>query len=123
VKALSPHVRNLDDEQIRAIADKGGTIGINFSNAFLRPDMQREATDTDLEVIVAHFDYIVNLVGDEHVSFGTDFDGTSIPECVKDAAGLPVVLRALQSRGYSEDRLERICNGNWLRVMREAWGG
>jgi membrane dipeptidase len=123
VKALSPHVRNLDDEQIRAIADKGGTIGINFSNAFLRPDMQREATDTDIEVIVAHFDYIVNLVGDEHVSFGTDFDGTSIPECVKDAAGLPVVLRALQSRGYSEDRLERICNGNWLRVMREAWGG
>jgi membrane dipeptidase len=85
--------------------------------------MQREATDTDLDVIVAHFDYIVNLVGDEHVSFGTDFDGTSIPECVKDAAGLPVVLRALQSRGYSEDRLERICNGNWLRVMREAWGG
>jgi membrane dipeptidase len=122
VKALSPHVRNLDDEQIRAIAEKGGTIGINFSNMFLRPDMQREATDTELEVIVAHFDYVVNLAGDEHVSFGTDFDGTQVPACVRDATGLPLVLRALKARGYSDDRIERICNGNWLRVMREVWG-
>ena len=122
VKALSPHARNLDDEQIRAIAEQGGTIGINFSNMFLRPDMQREATDTGLEVIVAHFDYVVNLAGDEHVSFGTDFDGTSIPAVVKDATGLPLVLRALKARGYSDGRLERICNGNFLRVAREVWG-
>jgi len=122
VKALSPHARNLDDEQIRAIAEQGGTIGINFSNMFLRPDMQREATDTDIEVIVAHFDYVVNLAGDQHVSFGTDFDGTSIPAVVKDATGLPLVLRALKARGYSDGRLERICNGNFLRVAREVWG-
>ncbi len=115
VKALSPHVRNLDDEQIRALADQGGTIGINFANAFLRPDMKPDA-DTDLEALVAHFDYIVNLAGDEHVSFGSDFDGTVIPACVKDATGLPVVLRAFKQRGWSDDRLERICNGNFLRV-------
>ncbi len=121
VKALCPHVRNLDDEQIRAIADQGGTIGINFSNAFLRPDMKPDP-DTDLEVIVAHFDYVVNLAGDENVSFGTDFDGTLIPACVKDAAGLPLVLRALKARGYSDDRIERICNGNFLRVAKQVWG-
>lgn len=121
VKALCPHVRNLDDEQIRAIADQGGTIGINLSNAFLRPDMKPDP-DTDLEVIVAHFDYVVNLAGDENVSFGTDFDGTLIPACVKDATGLPLVLRALKSRGYSDDRLERICNGNFLRVAKQVWG-
>jgi membrane dipeptidase len=120
VQEISPHVRNLSDDQIRALAQQGGTIGINFANAFLRSDMGPE-DDTSLDLIVSHFDHIVNLVGDEHVSFGTDFDGTGIPSVVGDAAGLPVVLRALQSRGYSDAALERICNGNFLRVASEVW--
>jgi membrane dipeptidase len=120
VKAISPHVRNLDDAQIRAVAEKGGTIGINFANIFLRPDMEH-GEDTPLELILQHFAYIVNLVGDAHVSFGTDFDGTDIPAVVKDATGLPVVLRGLKQRGYSDDALERICNGNFLRVAEAVW--
>ncbi len=120
VKAISPHVRNLDDDQIRALADKGGTIGINFSNIFLRPDMQR-GDDTPLDLIVRHFDHVANLVGDEHVSFGTDFDGTDVPAIVKDATGLPVVLRALKQNGYSDSSLERICNENFLRAAAAAW--
>ena len=120
VKAISPHVRNLDDDQIRALAKQGGTIGVNFANVFLRPDMKGD-DDTPLDVILSHFDHIVNLVGDEHVSFGTDFDGTTVPAVVKDAAGLPVVLRALKAKGYSDDRLERVCNGNFLRVAKAVW--
>jgi membrane dipeptidase len=123
VHAISPHVRNLDDEQIRALAAQGGTMGINFSNGFLRPDMNADgANDTPLEVLLDHFDHVVNLVGDEHVSFGTDFDGTDVPSAVRDASLLPVVLRGLQARGYSDDALERICHGNFLRVAREVWG-
>lgn len=120
VKAISPHVRNLDDGQIKALASKGGTIGINFANIFLRPDMQANP-DTALDVIVSHFGHIVNLVGDEHVSFGTDFDGTDIPAVVGDAAGLPLILRALKARGYSDTSLERICHGNFLRVAGAVW--
>lgn len=120
VKAISPHVRNLDDDQIRMIAERDGTIGINFANAFLRPDMGRDA-DTTLEMIISHFAYIVNLVGDRHVSFGTDFDGTGVPSCVPDAAALPTVLHAFQQRGWSDDRIERICNGNFRRVLRAVW--
>ena len=120
VKAISPHVRNLDDDQIRALAAKGGTIGINFANIFLRPDMQANR-DTPLDVVLSHFEYIVNLVGDEHVSFGSDFDGTDIPDVIRDAEGLPLILRELQRRGYGEARLERICNGNFLRVAEAAW--
>lgn len=120
VKAISPHARNLDDEQIRALAEKGGTIGINFANIFLRPDMEH-GDDAPLDLILQHFDHIVNLVGDAHVSFGTDFDGTDIPAVVKDATGLPVVLRGLKQRGYSDDAMERICNGNFLRVAEAAW--
>lgn len=120
VKAISPHVRNLDDEQIRAIAKQGGTIGINFANIFLRPDMQGDP-EVPLEVIASHFEHIVNLVGDEHVSFGSDFDGTDIPAVIGDATGLPVVLHALQAKGYSDARLERICHGNFLRVAEATW--
>ena len=82
--------------------------------------MQRDV-DVPLELIVRHCDHIVDLVGDEHVSFGTDFDGTDSPEVVGDATGLPAVLRALQQRGYSDDRLARICHGNFLRVAEEGW--
>lgn len=120
VKAIAPHVRNLDEDQIRSIAEKGGTIGINFANIFLRPDM-RPDSDVDVDLIVRHFEHIIDLVGDEHVSFGTDFDGAGIPDVVKDAAGLPVVLREMKQRGWSDDRLERVCNGNFLRVMAAVW--
>jgi membrane dipeptidase len=120
VKAISPHARNLDDAQIRALAEKGGTIGINFANIFLRPDMEHGG-DAPLDLILQHFDYIVKLVGDAHVSFGTDFDGTDIPAVIKDATGLPLVLRGLKQRGYSDDGLERICNGNFLRVAEAVW--
>ncbi len=121
VKAIAPHVRNLDDEQIRAIAKKGGTIGINFANGFLDPAMAMDS-DPSLETVVAHFAHIVDLVGDEHVSFGTDFDGASIPSVVKDASGLPVVCRALKAKGYGDDAMERICNGNFLRVLKPICG-
>ena len=121
VKSLNPHVRNLEDDQIRALAKQGGTIGINFATLFLHPEMQWDG-EVPAETVVAHFDHIVNLVGDEHVSFGTDFDGAKVPDFVKDATGLPLVMRALQAKGYSEAALERIANGNFLRVMATVCG-
>ncbi|MBN9493800.1 dipeptidase [bacterium] len=120
VKAVSPHVRNLSDDQLRALAQQGGTVGINFANMFLRPDMQG-SDDTALDVIISHFQHIIDLVGDEHVSFGTDFDGTDIPAVIHDATGLPLVLREFKRLGYSDDRIERICNANFLRVAAANW--
>ncbi|MGH7318618.1 MAG: dipeptidase [Candidatus Rokuibacteriota bacterium] len=120
VKAISPHGRNLDDDQIRAIAARDGTIGINFANSFLRPDMARE-DDTPLELVVAHFEHVIALVGDRHVSIGSDWDGAAVPSALKDAAQLPVLLRAFKQRGWSDDRMERICNGNFRRVLCAVW--
>jgi membrane dipeptidase len=121
VKAISPHVRNLEDEQIQALAGKGGTIGINFAVGFLDPGMRFDS-DPPLETVVAHFMHIIDLVGDEHVSFGTDFDGATMPSAVPDASALPVVARALKARGLGEAALERVCHGNFLRVMEAAEG-
>ncbi len=84
-------------------------------------DLLEESEVGHVDLILRHFEHIVNLVGDEHVSFGTDFDGAAIPEVVKDAAGLPVVLREMKRRGWSDDRIERIANGNFLRVMEAVW--
>jgi membrane dipeptidase len=121
VKAISPHVRNLDDDQIRTIAEKDGTIGINFANAFLRLDMDGTKDDAALDLIVSHFEHIIELVGDSHVSFGTDYDGTSVPSAVKDSAHLPVILREFKARGWTDDRMERVCHGNFRRVLQAVW--
>jgi membrane dipeptidase len=120
-KAISPHVRNLDDDQIRMIAEKDGTIGLSFANAFLRPDMDPDNDDIPLDLVVSHFEYLINLVGDRHVSIGTDYDGTSVPHILHDATTLPILLREFKARGWSDDRIERLCNGNFRRVLRAVW--
>lgn len=120
VKAISPHVRNLDDTQIRAIAERDGAIGINFATSFLRPDMRRDP-DTPLHLVMAHFEHIIDLVGDRHLAIGSDFDGTDLPLALRDAAHLPVLLRAFRQRGWSDERIERIANGNFRRVLRAVW--
>ena len=120
VKAISPHVRNLDDAQIRAIAEKDGTIGINFACSFLRPDMQRD-DDVPLDLVLRHFEYVIDLVGDRHVSIGSDYDGAEVPRDLRDAAHLPALLRAFAQRGWPDDRIERVAYGNFRRVLQAVW--
>ncbi len=118
--AISPHIRNLNDDQLKALAAADGCTGINLANSFIRPDRGRDRSTT-LDMVVAHIDHIVNLVGDRHVAIGTDFDGTDVPDVLSDATRLPLLMRELKRRGYSDDSLERIAHGNFLRVLRQVW--
>jgi membrane dipeptidase len=119
--AIAPHPRNLTDKQLRALADQGGVVGINFFVCFIRPDLARNP-DTSLEQVLAHIDHVVNVVGDEHVGIGTDFDGAVMPDSVRDASKMADVVRAMSTQlHYSDDRIERICNGNVRRVLRDCW--
>lgn len=120
VRAISDQKRNLTDEQIRAIAENGGTIGINFHTAFIRRD-RRIDPDTSLDEVADHFDHIIKLVGDQHVGFGSDFDGSRPPHDLDDCSKLGNLVAVFERRGYSDDRLQRICNGNFRRVLRDAW--
>lgn len=122
VHALCPHSRNLTDRQIDAIAASNGLIGINYGALFLRDDGTRDS-DTALDRVVDHVDYIAKRVGVAHVGFGSDFDGTTIPTALGDAAGLPNLVAALKARGYEGEALTAICRDNWLRVLGETWGG
>lgn len=123
VHALCPSTRNLTDEQIEAIGGKNGVLGIIFSPGMIRPDGQRDADSIPLADLVRHFDYVVERIGVDHVALGSDFDGTTIPQELRDVTGLPRLMGALRDRGYDEDSLGKIAHGNWFRVLRDSWRG
>lgn len=118
--ALCEASRNLEDAQLDAIRDSGGVVGVNFAVTFLRQDGSL-VTDTPLDEVCRHFDYLVGRMGIDHVGFGSDFEGADIPDAIGDVTGLPRVVEALRDRGYDDGALAKITHGNWLRVLRATW--
>lgn len=120
--ALCQSSRNLTDRQLDAIRDSDGMVGVNFAVSFLRED-GHDDSETPLETVVRHVDYLVERLGVDRVGFGSDFDGAKVPKEVGDVSGLPKLLAALCERGYGERDLAKLAHGNWLRVLRTTWGG
>lgn len=120
VHALSACSRNLTDAQIDAVAGSGGLIGIVFACYFLRADFANEPETTPLGQIVEHVRYVADRVGVEHVAFGSDFDGATIPSELGDVAGYPKLLDALRDAGFAEHEIRAIAWDNWRRVL-DAW--
>ncbi|MCP4315773.1 MAG: membrane dipeptidase [Hyphomicrobiales bacterium] len=119
--ALCPHVRNLTDDQLGAIAGSDGMVGVNFAASFLRED-GRMIDDVPLEQMLRHFDHLISLVGEDRVGFGSDFDGAKVPQAIGDASGLRFLVEAMRNHGYDEVLLKKLCHGNWLRVLEKTWG-
>src|SRR5882672_5076693 len=119
--ALCPSPRNLTDRQLAAIRDTGGMVGLNFATCFLRPDGSMRP-DTDVELMVDQIDYLLEKLGENHVGFGSDFDGAVVPEQIGSAAGLPVLVEALRQRQYSEQLLKKLGSTNWLGVLERTIG-
>lgn len=114
-RALCDHPRNLTDDQLRAIAARGGVVQVCLYNEFLRDDGQATVTD-----IVAHIRHIAAIAGIDHVGIGSDFDGGGgIPGC-DGSNELINVTKALLEAGFTEAGLEKITGGNFLRVMQTA---
>ncbi|MDO1584169.1 dipeptidase [Rhizobium oryzicola] len=120
--ALCGHSRNLTDRQLDAIRDTGGLAGINYGVLFLRQDGIKNP-DTPLDLLADHVAYIADRIGIDHVGLGSDFDGTTVPDDLKDAAGLPKLVAALKARGFDEEAMTKIAHGNWLRVLGQTWEG
>ena len=113
-KKLRPHFRNLTDEQIRAMAARGGWIGVNFYPWFLG-----DSEDACIEDIVNHIDHMCQLGAYKHVGFGSDFDGIEVrPRDCRSPADIPKILDALRRRGYSEAAIEDIAGRNFLDYYR-----
>jgi membrane dipeptidase len=120
VHSLSRHSRNLTDEQIDAVADSDGVVGIGFLETVLsnEPDPEATATMADL---VDHIEYVANHVGISHVVLGSDFDGARVSDDVGDVTGLPDVLAALRDRGFTEADIAKVAHENWRRVLSATW--
>lgn len=119
--AVTPHSRNLTDRQLDAIRDSDGMVGINFASAFLRPDGQMN-DDFGLDIVLRHFDHLVERLGEDRVGIGSDFDGALVPKPITDCAGLPNLVAALRTHGADDALLKKVTHGNWLRVLRLTWG-
>jgi membrane dipeptidase len=118
--AICPSARNLTDKQLAAIKESDGLVGINFNVSDLRVDGQRES-DTPLEDVVRHIDYLVEHIGIERVALGTDYDGAQMPNVLHDVSTLPGLYAALAAHGYDDNALKKIAFENWLRVLRLTW--
>ena len=111
-KTLCNHPRNLSDEQIKALAAKGGVVQITMYGGFLRKE--GEATLNDF---IEHLEHAIAIAGIDHVGIGTDFDGDGKVIGCSSASQLLNITRELLRRGHSEDEIEKIWSRNWLRVM------
>jgi membrane dipeptidase len=119
--ALCPSPRNLTDDQLRALGESGGLVGIAFCAAFARED-GADDPDTPLSAVAAHAAHVAEVAGVDAVAFGSDFDGATLPHELDGADKLPALLDALRAFGFAQPELERIALGNWRRVLRATWG-
>ena len=116
-RALCGHPRNLTDEQIKAIAAKGGVVQVTMYSGFLR-----EEGVATLEDFMRHLEHAISVAGIDHVGIGTDFDGDGAVVGCSSASQLRNVTRELFRRGYDAADITKIWGGNWLRVLREVRG-
>jgi membrane dipeptidase len=142
--AVTPHIRAKTDDQIRALAAKGGVIGITARSAF-NADPAEPRTRQGLEAFRRHLGHLIELVGVDHVGIGLDFDETNTPEkFAADKARHPEldtgfgwddkrihglthageegqVTRVLVSLGLDDDAVLKVLGGNLLRVFQSVW--
>lgn len=116
-KTLCSHPRNLNDEQIKALAQNGGLAGITFAGQFLEEDWRNAC----IESVYKHIDYMLNLIGnDDHIGFGSDFDGISHPpyniQGVQDYKPLIEYL----SKYYSDETINKITHQNVINLLQKV---
>ncbi len=114
-RALCDHPRNLTDGQLKALGEAGGVVGVNFYDAFL------DAADTgytSIDLILKHLLYMKDKAGVEALAFGSDFDGIESTLEFGDFAGFPRIVDAMEGK-FTDDEIDKICHGNFLRVMKD----
>jgi membrane dipeptidase len=107
------HWRNIDDDQLRAVADKGGVVGVIFCPRYVGGD--------GLGPVVKHLQHVVDVVGEDAAALGSDWDGFIVPtRPLQDPRGLPLLTDALLEAGFSRTSVGKILHDNVMRVLREA---
>lgn len=112
-KAVCNNSRNLSDEQLKAIAQKNGVIGINLYSDFLT-----DKPYASIEDIITHIDYISSLIGFDYIGLGCDFDGIDkMPIQIKNISNLNLLIENLSNK-YGDSKLEKLLNLNFMRILK-----
>jgi membrane dipeptidase len=115
VSAVQPNWRNLDDAQLRAVADTGGVVGVIFHGGYLGGSYW---TGGRAQLIAEHIAHVVDTIGEDHAALGSDWDGAIIPPSdMRTCLELPRLVQRLLDRGYSSERIWKIFGGNFLRAL------
>ena len=131
-KALAGAARNLTEDQLKAIRDTNGLVGLNAFNDFIS-DIREEQ---DVDHLVHHASYIADKIGVEHLGFGFDFfeflntdfmksysdQDDSLLRGMEDCSKVPVLLEKMRKAGFTEKDLEMISGGNWLNLIQRVMG-
>ena len=114
-RALCDHPRNLTDDQLRALAARGGVAHTTLYPGFLRKDGQATILDA-----ISHLEHAIDIMGIDNVGLGTDFDGDGGVPGLADSSEMINFTLHLLRRKYSEADIRKIWGGNWLRVMAQV---
>lgn len=117
-RALSPHPRNLTDEMIRKMAERGGVSGINIAPQFLNSDIT--VKDSTVDLMSLHIRHMIQVAGEDFPALGSDFDGTSGNLEVDCITKMGLIFDQLKKDGVSERVIEKVAYGNAFRVMKEV---
>lgn len=123
-RGLCCHPRNLSDEMLHALGEKGGVAGVNFYSLFLRPELSGNQTAC-MKDIVRHMRYICDKAGEDAPCLGTDFDGFEpemLPEEIGDVQDIDLLWTEMKKAGFTERQIEKVAFKNVLRVLDEVCG-
>lgn len=117
-RAISPHRRNMTDQMIRALADKGGVMGLNFCGAFLNAG--GVSTESRIPQMLQHLKHMVNVGGIETSAIGTDFDGIGGDLDIASCSQMQLLFDAMEKNGFTAGQIEQIAYKNVERVLRDT---
>lgn len=118
-RALSPHRRNLSDEMIRALAEKGGVMGLNFYGPFLNRDTT--CMESRIPQMLAHLKHMIKVGGSDLPAMGTDFDGMEGDFEISECSKMQLLFEAMEREGFTMEEIEKIAYKNVERVIKEVF--
>lgn len=119
VSGVHDHWRNVDDEQLRAVAATGGVVGIMVHSEFLGDPLFAGTAES----VVRHMEHAMDVAGPDHVAFGSDFDGAIFPpRDMRTCLELPLLVEIMLARGWPPDHVKKVMGENFLRAWRDLRG-
>lgn len=111
-RALCPHPRNITDEMFLALVENGGVLGINFYPPFL-------GENADISTIFSHIEHFLELGGENHIGFGSDFDGIDdSPQGIEDFSSFSKIVAEMKRRNYCQTLIDKLCYQNMMRILK-----